>query len=202
MQADRYSQTIALLKVILPLVALALLSTLFLISRAVTPTASVPFADSEVQEKLTNQQVSEPFFSGISASGDEISFIAERLNSPDGSVGSSTAEEVIVQVSTVDGRQITIEANTAVVDMINDQSEMTGEVEAITSDGFRINTNQLLMKLSKLDLISPGPLAAETPVGDLEAGYMRLFVPEGQTDAQLLFTGGVKLLYVPSEEDK
>ena len=82
------------------------------------------------------------------------------------------------------------------------QSELTGDVEAVTSDGFRINSEQLRMKLSKLDVVSPGRVTAETPVGNLVASYMHLFVPEGQSDAQLLFTGGVKLLYEPSEGDK
>lgn len=199
MQADRYSQTIALLKVALPLLALALLSTLFLISRAVTPTATIPFADSEVQERLTNQQVTGPFFSGTSSRGDQIAFIAERLSSPDGTVGSNMAEEVIVQMDMANGRQIMLEADQAEVDMINDRSKLSGAVEAITTDGYRVVSDALELRLSQLDVTSPGPVEATTPLGDIEAGGMRLFVPEGKTDAQLLFTGGVKLLYLPQE---
>lgn len=201
MQADRYSRTIALLKVALPLLALALLSTLFLISRAVTPTATIPFADSEVQERLTNQQVTGPFFSGTSSRGDQIAFIAERLSSPDGTVGSNMAEEVIVQVDMANGQQIMVEADHAEVDMINDISNLIGDVEAITTDGYRVTSDKLQFRLSRLDVTSPGPVSASTPLGDLQAGSMRLFVPDDQTDAQLLFTGGVKLLYLPQERE-
>lgn len=197
MQADRYSRAIALLKVVLPLLALALLSTLFLISRAVKPTATIPFADNEVQERLTNQQVTGPFFSGSSSNGDQIAFIAERLSSPDGTVGSNLAEEVLVQVDMANGRQIMMEAETAYVDIATDQSELSGNVEVITSNGYRITSQQLVMKLSSLDVRSPEQVFAKTPVGDLEAGTMRLFVPEDHSSAQLLFTGGVKLLYLP-----
>ncbi len=48
MKVDRYSRMVALLKVSLPLIALGILSTLFLVSRAVDPPMTIPFADSEV----------------------------------------------------------------------------------------------------------------------------------------------------------
>ena len=43
---DRYSRMIAFLKVLLPLMALALLSTLFLLSQNTEPMASIPFAEA------------------------------------------------------------------------------------------------------------------------------------------------------------
>ena len=73
---DRYSRMVALLKVLLPLAALALLSTLFLISRGVNIEATIPFADHEIEERMRGQQITAPFFSGTTAQGDEITVTA------------------------------------------------------------------------------------------------------------------------------
>lgn len=197
MQADRHSQTITFLKVALPLLALAILSTLFLVSRAVTPTASIPFADGEVQERLANQQVTGPYFSGTSSNGDQIAFIAERLSTPDGTLGSNKAENVLVQLDMAGGTQIMLEADLAFVDIASDSSELSGGVEIITSTGFELQSELLKIGLSELDVTSPGAVTGQTPGGNIQAGSMRLFVPEGATDAQLIFTNGVKVLYQP-----
>ena len=53
---DRYSRMIVWLKVLLPLMALALLSTLFLLSRNVDPLASIPFAQAEIDERLKEKK--------------------------------------------------------------------------------------------------------------------------------------------------
>ena len=94
MQADRYSIMVARLKVALPLMALGLLSTLFLVSRAVDPTVAIPFADQEVQDRLKNQQITGPFFSGVSARGDQIAFVADIVTTKQGQFGANAAEDV------------------------------------------------------------------------------------------------------------
>ena len=61
MKGDRHSRVVSWLKVLFPLIALALLSTLFLLSRAIEPQAVIPFADNEVQERLRDQHITGPF---------------------------------------------------------------------------------------------------------------------------------------------
>jgi lipopolysaccharide export system protein LptC len=199
MNADRYARTVAFLKIALPLLALALLSTLFLVSRAVTPPANIPFAPDEVRERLTSQQLTEPFFAGTSARGDRIAFTAERLTRPGGKVGTNQAESIFVTVDFANGAQVTVEADLAVIDIAADRGELSGAVEFITSMGFELRSERLDVKLSDIDITSPGPVDGNTPAGDLEAGRMHLFVAKDGSDAQLIFTNGVKLLYRPKE---
>jgi lipopolysaccharide export system protein LptC len=58
---DRYSRTIAFLKVLLPLTALAILATLFLLSRSEDTVATIPFAEDDVSSRTRDQQVTRPF---------------------------------------------------------------------------------------------------------------------------------------------
>ncbi|MEO0504251.1 MAG: hypothetical protein AAFZ14_13070, partial [Pseudomonadota bacterium] len=69
---DRYSRFVAWLKVLLPLAALALLSTLFLLSRNTDPIAAVPFADDELLDRVRDEQITGPFFSGTTTDGDRV----------------------------------------------------------------------------------------------------------------------------------
>lgn len=197
MRGDRYSQMVMWLKVALPLIALGILSTLFLVSRAVETATVIPFADTEVQERLTNQQVTGPFFSGMSANGDEISFVAEKLTTPQGRLGANRAETVDVQVDYTNGLQLLVTADWADIDIGKDVSELTGDVVVTASNGYVVRSEMLRMRMTEMEMTSPDRITATTPVGDLEAGAMHLFTPEGQTGSHLLFTGGVKLLYQP-----
>ena len=69
---DSHSRAVAYLKVLLPLAALVLLSTLFMISRGVNTDAVIPFAQKEIEDRMKGQQVTAPFFSGTTMRGDEI----------------------------------------------------------------------------------------------------------------------------------
>ncbi|MFK7745077.1 MAG: hypothetical protein AB8B47_08480 [Roseobacter sp.] len=195
MQADRYSQVVSGLKVALPLMALALLSTLFLISRAVDPTTTIPFADTEVQERLNNQQITGPFFSGMSSRGDQISFIAETVTTQQGQTGTSTAENVTVDVDLSSGSNVIVHADNALIDIAKDRSEMIGNVEIDTSNGYRLRSDVLEMRMTALDVTAPDGITADTPIGALHAGNMRLFASDNGEDIHLVFTNGVKLLY-------
>ena len=195
MRGDRYSRIIAWLKVSLPLLALGILSTLFLISRAVDPPASIPFADTEVQERLTNQQVTGPYFSGTSVAGDQIAFVAETVTTPNGETGRNRAEKIDLTVDLASGTRMTVKANQAELDIARDQTELTGDVEISTSTGYVLQSELLQLHMSELEMISPDAVTGLTPVGDIEAGMMRVFTPEGQSESVMLFTGGVKLIY-------
>lgn len=202
MQADRYSKWVSWLKVLLPLGALALLSTLFLISRAIDPEAAIPFADKEIQDRLTNQQVTGPFFSGATAAGDMISFSAETLKSPDGQVGANRAEDIELAIGLVGGAKVNVTAQIAEFDIANDLAELMGDIVITTSTEYRITSDRLSSQLSVLDLNSPGPVEATGPVGTLNAGSM-VMTPSGADDpAQLIFTNGVKLVYTPKQEEE
>lgn len=197
MSSDRYSKTVNFLKIALPLLALALLSTLFLISRAVTPAATIPFADAEVQERLTTQQVTGPYFSGTSPRGDQIAFVAERLQTPDGTVGTNHAEDVLVNVDFADGTSLVVESDEAQVDIAFDIASLDGNVEVISSQGLRVLSDQLLITLSRLDITSPGQVRGESELGTIDAGAMHVVAPDESSEPQWLFTKGVKMLYRP-----
>ena len=202
MQTDRYSKMVGWLKVLLPLIALGILSTLFLLSRVVDPEAVVPFADKEIQDRLRDQQVTGPVYSGVTADGDQLSFSAEKLTTPDIGNGTNLAQDVSVVMDLVSGSQVTLTSDQGLFDLPGNRADLDGNVVITTSTGYRVQSEQLISRLSSLDVESPGPVTGDGPFGVLNAGAMRLTQEPEQTAAQLVFTNGVKLVYDPNPNDE
>lgn len=200
MAVDRYSRLIVWLKVLLPLAALALLSTLFLLSRVIDPETVIPFAEKEIQDRLRDQQVTGPIYYGTTADGDEISFAAEKLTTPPGTTGANAAEEVAVTLDLSSGTTITLNANRGQFDIAGNVADLNGDVIITTSTGYRVTSDQLITQLSQLDVTSPGPVAATGPFGTLDAGGMTLSKRKDDATTQLVFTNGVKLIYTPKTD--
>tara|TARA_R110002049_G_scaffold117332_2_gene270506 strand:- start:89200 stop:89841 length:642 start_codon:yes stop_codon:yes gene_type:complete len=202
MQADRYSRMVSLLKVVFPLMALGLLSTLFLLSRVIDPGATIPFADKDIQDRLRNQQVTGPFFSGTTADGDLISFSADALTTPKGQTDGNEAIEVRAELDLKDGARITLQSDNARFDLAADLAELTGDVRINTDSGYRIISDLLKSEMADFNLESPGPVEASGPPGTLTAGSMSIVDPEGADGPQLIFTNGVKLVYTPNTTEE
>ena len=54
---DRHTRIVGWLKIGLPLAALAILSTLFLLSRRIEPADDLPFAQVELEDRARRQQI-------------------------------------------------------------------------------------------------------------------------------------------------
>ncbi len=199
--SDSYSRMVAWLKVIFPLAALALLSTLFLLSRSVDPETQIPFADKEIKDRLRDQQVTGPFFTGTTKNGDQISFSAEKLTTPEGQTGAHEASNIRVDMDLAGGGQISLKADQASFEVTKDRAELKGDVRITTSSGYRLQTDRFVSEMTALNLDSPGPVEGEGPPGQLTAGRMTLTAPKSGTSAQLIFTNGVKLVYTPRNTD-
>jgi lipopolysaccharide export system protein LptC len=193
---DRYSRMIAFLKVLLPLMALALLSTLFLLSRNTEPMASIPFAEAEVNERMRDQQITGPFFSGSTEQGDQISFSAGKIGVADGN-GRVTANDISAQIDLSSGARLVFFADLGEVDIANDTSILSGKVLITTSTGYKINSERLVSAMTSLNMESPDKIIAEGPLGTFSAGSMRLTFSEKTKFTQMIFTNAVKLIYDP-----
>lgn len=195
---DGYSRLVAWLKVLLPLMALVLLSTLFLLSRNIDPIASLPFADTEIDERLRGQQITTPFFSGTTDSGDRVVISAGKMATRSG-LGNE-ADNFSAQIDLTSGTRINLTADLGRFDISSNASTFEGNVLIVTSSGYYIKSDALIGEFDELSLVSPGPVVGTGPFGTVDAGQMRLRRDGTNSNAHLLFTNGVKLVYTPGTE--
>ena len=194
---DPYSRMVNLLKVLLPLAALALLSTVFLISRGENTEAVIPFAQPDIEERLRGQQVTGPYFSGTTTAGDEISVTATVARA--GADVPLLATDLQAEIRMVAGGQLTLRSDRGTVHPDQNLARFIGNVEITSADGLRIRTDALKTNLSTLQGESPSAIEAEGVLGKLTAGRMEISAVSEGGPVTLLFTNGVKLVYDPQK---
>lgn len=195
---NAYSRFVAWAKVVLPLGALALLATLFLIARQIDPDAAIPFADVDVEQFAREARIGAPRFSGVTGDGTVVSMSADVARPDPSEPGRIAAEGLDAAFELPDGSRISAVASGGVVDGPAQRMELTGGVEIASSTGYKVLSDRLDASLGETALRSPGPVTAEGPPGRIEAGSMEVTQdPEVKGSYVLVFKDGVRLVYQP-----
>lgn len=190
-----HSQMVGWAKILLPLCALGLLSTLFLFARGTSDPSD--FALGEVAEIAREQRVSAPEFSGVTPDGSVI-VIAARSARPDGDQGEMIAiDNMRLRLDGTDGSFVEVTAIAGEVDSAAQVARLLGLARLQTSNGYELETNGLTAELRSGRIISDGVLEIRAPFGQLTAGMVTIETNSQTSGQQLLFTKGVRLLYSP-----
>jgi lipopolysaccharide export system protein LptC len=190
---NAYSRLVGGLKVMLPLVALGLLSTLFLLSDAPDPERALPYAEVDVAQLARELRLTQPRFAGVMPDGREITLVAQAA-APDFEVTDVIVTDLVEgRIALDDGEFLLIDARDGRIDVAARVADLSGGVEAETTQGYRLLSDRILLQLAELGLDAPSEVRIEGPGLSITAGAMELTGPAGA--AVLSFTGGVRLLY-------
>lgn len=192
-----YSQVVTFLKVVLPLFALALLSTLFLFSKSREPGTNLPFIDAIRQGDIAREQLGAPSFAGTTERGDMLTMTASRAR-PDGE-GRIAAEDLRAKLILSDGSDVQLTSDQAMLVEAAKEIELSGNVRVTSSTGYVVTTPGLVSSIQQTSARSTGPVSGTGPAGTIEAGALEILPTENGEDVQLRFTGGVKLVYQPPQ---
>ena len=197
MAIDRHTRLVGLLKVVLPLLALAILSTLFLLSDRINPDDALPYAEVDVEGLAREPRMTAPSYAGTTADGAALTLTAEEAR-PEAEGAPASAQGLRLELATPDGAVTNLTAAQAVVDPGKNLAVMSGGVIVTTSTGYRMETDKMTARLDQSGLESAGEVIASGPAGDLQAGRMRLS-QDNQTPGAyvLVFNEGVRLVYQP-----
>lgn len=189
-----YSRAVAGLKILLPLFALGLLSTLFLLSRPVDPEANLPFSREEVDELKKEQRVGRPTYTGMTGDGSAITVIADTARPDATNPARFDADNLSAQIETERGVLIDIDAPSGIIDNDSELLTLSGGVEVHTSDGYTVLTNEVETTLDSTRLQTMGRVEGSGPSGDLSANRMEMTQQENGSTL-MVFKGNVKVIY-------
>ncbi|MFN6951399.1 MAG: LPS export ABC transporter periplasmic protein LptC [Albidovulum sp.] len=196
-----HSQVVFWLKIVLPLIALAILSTLFLFSRRIDTDAALPYAEVDVEDLARNQRLTAPHYAGITADGAEVTVTA-GVARPVRDSGAAEAESVSARYEMRGGLSITLDARQGVLDDAASRLILAGDVEIATSTGYRVTAARLVSALDRTELHSDGAVRAEAPFGTIDAGRLEVRHMDAEVSGYLVvFSEGVKLVYRPAKKD-
>lgn len=194
----RHTKVVRAARVILPLAALGLLSSLFLLTRSPNPDGAIPYAAADVQLLAREQRLTAPRFAGMSSDGASFSVSADlaRPDPIDPRIMSADALSVAIDGLAGDNR-LFVQAKRGQVDTGAQRLQLAENVTVRSSLGISIKADQLMADVGNMVIFVPTPLTGISPLGNLTAGSMRLMRDPETGQQLLLFQDGVTLLYVP-----
>jgi lipopolysaccharide export system protein LptC len=195
---DNRTRVVYWLKVFLPLVALGLLSTLFLLARATDPDLAIRYTDVDVTELSKEEQVTAPAYAGITRDGASITVTAATLRPQETDPQKLDANGVGGRIELRAGAIADMTAPAAVIDPEADLAHFLGGVIILSSDGYRLETETLRAALGMTDIVAESAVHAVGPLGTLDAGSMRI-TQNRDGGYVAVFNDGVRLLYDPEK---
>jgi lipopolysaccharide export system protein LptC len=192
-RTNAYSRLVGTLKVVLPIIALGILSTLFLLSEPPDPERALPFADVDVVQLAREQRLTEPQYAGVLGNGREITLVADAAVPDFERTNVIVTDNVTGQIALADQQTLHFDARAGTIDVARRVADLSGDVIAEVTQGYRLFSDAVELQLGEFGMISPGDVVI---VGDgltLTAGAMDLQGPDGE--AVVSFTGGVRVLY-------
>jgi lipopolysaccharide export system protein LptC len=190
-----HSRLVNVLKVVLPLLALGILSSLFLLSGQIDPEDAIPYAEVDVADRLRQPRMTDAGFAGVTADGASLTLnAAEARPSADG----GAAKIVLGTLETPDGGKTELAATAVQMNMAAKMIELSDGVEMRSSSGYVIAAPGMGVATDRTFAQSRGQVSAVGPMGQLTADQMELSAQDGVPDSYVLvFNGKVRLLYQP-----
>ena len=190
-----HSRLVAVLKVALPLVALAILSSLFMLSGPIDPEDAIPYAEVDVAARLREPRMTDAGFAGVTADGASLMLSAAEARP---GAGGGNAKIVLGTLQTSDGGVTELAAAAVQLDAAANMIELSEGVEMRSSAGYVISAPDMGVATDRTYAESRGAVSAVGPMGQLTADHMELSAQEGVPDSYVLvFNGKVRLLYMP-----
>lgn len=192
-----YSVAIRTVKIVLPLLALGILSLLVLLARQAPRGEPLRIVDGGVAALAEREQVGTPRHSGISADGTDFTLTANQAWSDE------TVETVTRGVGlrgvfgAQDGYIYDVTADEGRSDAERRMSFLEGDVVIKASNGYTLRTDAMRIRNDYTYLTSLAPVHAEGPRGTIDAGRMEIFLQPGDnTRTRIVFREGVRVFHV------
>ncbi|MGB7268398.1 MAG: LPS export ABC transporter periplasmic protein LptC [Albidovulum sp.] len=190
-----YSRLVLWLKILLPILALAILSTLFLFAKNKDIGDALPYAQVEIDSLARNPRLTKPEYSGVTSDGAAVSFSAASAR-PGKAAGDATTAVKPVTIYEADNHaKVTVHAENGRLDSAAGLLTLIDNVVVITSDGYLLRSDHMVSSLRQSLVTADGNVVTDAPFGRIYSGAMRLSGPPD--DHLLVFNKGVRLVYTP-----
>ncbi|SLN62385.1 LPS export ABC transporter periplasmic protein LptC [Ruegeria meonggei] len=198
---DGHSRMVQFFKVVLPLVAILMLSTVFLLSRSIETNVTVPFTQQDIDKRLADQVVTQPNYRGTTRKGEEVQI--EAIRASQGTEGAiPTAAEFRGRLGLSDGGVITLDSNSGLIRPDKNTATFVGDVVITSTDGTEITTDLLNTSLDEIRGDTPGQVNGTGIIGNFTAGRMTFGTEKKDGPVHIIFTDGVKLVYEPEKTER
>jgi lipopolysaccharide export system protein LptC len=196
-----YSRFVAVLKVGLPLVAVAMLAGLFFVSEDGRTGGELVFSPADLAALGSGMRVTRPVFSGVTDKADRFRFTASEVM-PD--AAPPTRADIVAlegRIDFADGPGVDLTAETAALDLESQVMTLEGAVRAVTTDGYDFGADRVDIDLQAGGLRATGSVAGAGPMGRIASQRLTVSTLDGRGGKRtFLFEDRVRLVYAPPAE--
>lgn len=196
----RHSRVVGFLKIALPLIALVLLSMVFLLAETVDHSQAIRSATVDVEDLARDPRLSGARFAGVTEDGAALTIRAETVRSDPAATMRLNVSGLALAIDGQSDETFRVRAAEGVVDRGSGTFSMQGALEIEATPGYRLRADSLFGLLDNTLVEVHGAITGEAPAGLISAGNMVLRANSGaETGYTLVFGGGVRLIYQPPD---
>lgn len=196
--SPRRSRLVGVLKLVLPLTALALMSSVFLLASPVDPERAIPLAEIDVADRARDPRLTGARFAGVTEDGTALRIETRTARSDPLATLRFHATGLELHLDRANGSRVVVRADEGMIDRDSGHFSMQGNIELIADPGYRLHTEQIRGALDRTWVNLPEAVEGQAPAGEISAGALtieRASSPSGGN--RLVFSGGVRLIYQP-----
>ncbi len=193
-----YSRLVAVLKVALPLVALGMLSALFLVQNDDGLSGDLVFSRADLAALGSGLRISDATLSGRTSRDDAFRFVAASVVPDTAPPTRAEIAELSGTIDLVDGPSVSVTAERGDMDIAEQRLRLAGAIDIETSDGYRMRTEAMDIDLRAGTLHATEAVLAEGPLGQISSQTLEIMPAASTGDARrFLFGNGVRVVYDP-----
>ena len=195
--ADRYSRLVSIFKIMLPCLALIILSVLFLLPDRRTKIQAFEKIDKAVLNVVNKAGINKPLFRGTLSSGSNLEIYAHNILPKNKEKSVIEINEINARLEIDKNNGATAYAKRGVVNITEKTAEMVGTVSVKGFNGILIEASDLKIFYDKALAKTNSPIFMNGAFGTIKAGSAEFYDMNQKSGFGyvLLFNKGVKMLY-------
>ncbi|MEM7240705.1 MAG: LPS export ABC transporter periplasmic protein LptC [Pseudomonadota bacterium] len=203
---DRHTSLVKIARIALPILAVLIISSLFLFEREDALRDDAFVVADQIKEAASDQRITNPKYSGLSREGDAFTITAEEAF-PDGPRPNSIEMNApVILIETKRGLAIETQAQKGRIDFQKRNAALNGYVNLVASNGLSANSDMVFFDFETGTIESPNKIKAKSSIGSIEAGNMKTAPSqnnlENTAENIIYFADGVRVIYQPSGKYK
>jgi lipopolysaccharide export system protein LptC len=197
-----HSRIVGILKVGLPLVALGMLASIFLVQTDDSLGGNIVFSQGDIDALGEGLKITNPTFTGTTAGQDRFRFTA-ALVEPDAAPPERARITTLAgEVALHNGPTVELEADTGDLHIPTERLDVAGDVRIRTSEGYRIHAEQATLDLAAGSIVAGNAVETTGPLGRIDSGSLAVAPAASSGEARRFsFGNGVRLIYEPSNSE-
>ena len=182
-----YSKFVVILKIILPIFAVAILGVLFAASPSDDFGEPVKVSTSDLEQDII-YQIRGAQLRGVSEDGHRFDFTAESIDPDDNKDYAFSIKKLDGKILFYQKDSFYISALEAQINTNKSYLDLTGNLKIETESGLKGHTNKLRLVLTSNNLLDTGPIEIEMPHGIVKGGKLKILeMTEENVDGSYVF---------------